>query len=371
MAPTPIPTLTSADYCSEQVFADERRIIFHAGWFLALRADTLQRGNRRVIDVAGESILVARDLDDSIHAYANVCRHRGARLCESDSDSTQGSLMCPYHAWTYALDGRLISTPHLDADDVDKESMSLWAVAVNEWEGFVFVSLAKDPVPFDEWMQRHGQELTALQRYGFGGLRVAVTTVAEVHANWKIIVENYQECLHCTRVHPELVEIVPAYRTGWVYDPERPDGGVTLKDRGNSFSHSGTSRLPVLPGLDETDATSYFGATMFPNAFADVTGTSAIVTTMYPKGPALTTVVTEYMFAPDTIDDPGFDPSEVVDFSELVARQDFDVCERVQRGVSSSLFTTGQLTPKDDMVIGFVDHYRATMRAGSVVDGTP
>ncbi len=361
MTPIQHPTLTSAEYCSPETFDLERRLIFHSGWFLALRADTLARGNRRVIDVAGESILVARDLDDRIHAYANVCRHRGARLCDNDGDSTQGSLMCPYHAWTYALDGRLIATPHLDSTDVDKDALSLWSVGVAVWEGFVFVTLAKDPTPFDVWMQRHGQEFLALERYRLGELQVAVTTRAEVRANWKIIVENYQECLHCTRVHPELVEIVPVYRTGWVYDPERTDGGVTLKDHGNTFSQSGTSRLPVLPGLSDDDASSYFGATMFPNAFIDITGTSAIVTTMYPKGPDHTTVVTEYMFAPETIAAEGFDPSEVVDFSELVAAQDFGVCERVQRGVASSLFTTGVLTAKDDMVIGFVEHYRAVV----------
>jgi glycine betaine catabolism A len=357
----PVPTLTGHEYRDPEVFTAEQQRIFHAGWFLALRADTLSTGNRRVIDVVGESILVARDLDGTIHAYANVCRHRGARLCEDDSDSTQGSLMCPYHAWTYALDGRLIATPHLDDTDIDRSSLSLWSVAVAEWEGFVFVCLAKSPPDFDAWMRRHGQELLTLRRYGLGELRVAVTTRADVHANWKIIVENYQECLHCTRVHPELVEIVPIYRTGWVYDRERNDGGVTLANRGDSFSFTGTSTLPVLPGIDDVDAHSYYGCTMFPNAFVDVTGTSAIVTTMYPKGPALTHVVTEYMFAPSTITADSFDPSEIVDFSELVAAQDFSVCERVQRGVSSSAFTTGVLTPKDDLVIGFVGHYRATM----------
>ena len=358
---TPVPTLAGTEYTSHEVFERERRHLFHGGWFLALRADTLARGNRRVIDVAGESILVARDLDGTLHAHANVCRHRGARLCEHDSDSTQGSLMCPYHAWTYALDGRLIATPHLDAEEVDKEALSLWSIAVTEWHGFVFVSLAADPVPFDEWMQRHGQELLALERYDLGNLRVAVTTRAEVRANWKIIVENYQECLHCPRVHPELVEVVPTYRGGIVQDPARPDGGVTLRGGGNSFSRTGWSSLPLLPGIGGEDASSYYGCTMFPNAFVDVTGTSVVVTTMYPQGPDHTTVVAEYLFAPDTIAADGFDPSEVVDFSELVAAQDFGVCERVQRGVSSTRFTHGVLTPKDDWVISFVDHYRATM----------
>lgn len=354
---TNAPTLSSADYCSDEIFDIDRRRLFHGGWFMAARADTLERGNRRVIDIAGESIILARDLDGAIHAFANVCRHRGARLCDPGDDSTQGSLMCPYHAWTYSLDGRLIATPHLSDDDVDKSSLPLWRVAVEVWEGFVFVCLAAEPPPFGQWMVHHGRELLTLQRYGLGALKVAVTTTAHVAANWKIIVENYQECLHCTRVHPELVDIVPAYRTGWVYDHSRPDGGVTLKNDGNSFSRTGTSDLPLLPGISGDDARSYYGCTMFPNAFVDVTGTSAVVTTLFPNGARSTTVTMEYMFAPETIAAEGFDPSPIVEFSELVGAQDNLVCERVQLGVSSHAFTHGVLSPKDDLVIDITKHY--------------
>lgn len=350
-------TLTTHDYCSDEVYEIERQRFFHGGWFLALRADTLAPGNRTVVDVAGESILVTRDLQGQIHAFANVCRHRGAKLCDERSDSSQGSLMCPYHAWTYALDGRLIATPHLDNDDVDKAALSLWSVASHVWQGFVFVCLAKEPPTFEAWVAQHGQELAGLERFGLEHLKVAVRTECEVSANWKVIVENYQECLHCTRVHPELVELIPTYRSGWVTDHTRADGGVLLRDGGHSLATDGQSTLPVLPGLSDLDASSYYGCTMFPNAFVDVTGTCAIVSYLYPKGPDRTTMVMEYMFAPDTIASPDFDPGSVVEFNEMVAAQDNMVCERVQQGVSSRLFEGGVLSPKDDLVIGFVQHY--------------
>jgi Rieske 2Fe-2S family protein len=96
---------------------------------------------------------------------------------------------------------------------------------------------------------------------------------------------------------------------------------------------------------------------MFPNAFVDVTGTCVIVSYLYPKGPSHTTMVMEYMFAPDTIADPAFDPTSILEFNEMVAAQDNMVCERVQQGVSSRLFAGGVLSPKDDLVIGFVQHY--------------
>ncbi|MEI8238045.1 MAG: aromatic ring-hydroxylating dioxygenase subunit alpha [Actinomycetota bacterium] len=352
-----VHTFTRSDYLSDDVWEVERERIFHHGWFLAARGDTLGRGNRTVVDVAGESVLLTRNLDGQLHAFANVCRHRGARLCDTHSDSGQGSLMCPYHAWTYALDGRLIATPHLDDADVDKSLLPLWQYHVRDWEGFVFVSLSADPPEFDAWMQHNAAELLALHRWGFSGLVVAATSWCDVRANWKIVMENYQECLHCTRVHPELVEIVPLYRSGNVVDSSRPDGGVNLAF-GNSFSNLPVD-LPLLPGLTADDATSYYGGTIFPNAFIDVTGTSAIVTTLFPKGPHLTSMRMEYMFRPDTIASPGFDPAAIIEFSDLVAAQDNVVCERVHQGVASKAFDHGVLSPKDDLVVSFMEHYLA------------
>ena len=142
-------TLTRHDYLSDEVWQAERAKIFHGGWFLAARGDRLDRGNRTVVDIAGESVLIARDLDGCLHAFANVCRHRGARLCDAHSDTGQGTLMCPYHAWTYALDGFLIATPHLDDDDIDKSTLPLWQYRLSEWQGFVFVSLNPDPPAFE------------------------------------------------------------------------------------------------------------------------------------------------------------------------------------------------------------------------------
>ncbi len=349
-------TLTRHDYISEEVYELERQRLFHGGWMFAVRADKLQRGNRTVVELAGESVLITRNLDGSLHALANVCRHRGARLCDAHNDSGQGSLMCPYHAWTYSLDGQLIATPHLDENDVDKAGHSLWAYHVAEWQGFVFVSLAAEPPPFDEWLTEHCSDLLALERFELGNLQVAHATQWEVAANWKIIVENYQECLHCTRVHPELVAVIPLYRTGWVVDTTRDDGGVAMV-ADYSTGYEGGREMPPLPGLSEIDRTSYFGCTAFPNMFVDISGTCAVVTSLFPKGPNQTTVVMEFMFDPDVIADPAFDPAPIIEFNELVGNQDNLVCERVHQGVSSRAFTHGVLTPKDGLVIAFTQHY--------------
>ena len=354
-----LPTLTGHEYVSDEVYQREQEKIFHKSWFYVCREDRLAPGDRFVADVAGESVLLVMDRDGGLHAHANVCRHRGARLCEESGPGSKAGITCPYHAWTYALDGRLIGTPHLSPEEVDRDSLSLWSVACEVWHGFVFVNLSPDPTPLVESFAAGLDSVALFEHLHLGELRTGVTTSTDVQANWKILVENYQECLHCSWVHPELVDIVPVYKTGSVVDPARPDGGVTL--RGNSFSLTGRSNLPVLPYMPVEEAESYYGATVFPNMFIDVTGTSVIVSSMWPKSAHETTVVMEYLFAADTIASPGFDPSEIVEFSELVGKQDYDVAERVQRGVSSRYFDHGVLAPQDHLIVDFLATYRSHM----------
>lgn len=354
-----IPTLSGTDYSSDAVFDLERQRIFHQSWFYVGRADRLAPGDRFVADVAGESVLVVKDRDGDVHAHANVCRHRGARLCEDSGPGSKAGITCPYHAWTYSLDGRLIGTPHVAAEEIDRQSLSLWSVACEVWQGFMFVNLSAEPMLLLDWFAAGMDSARRFEHLHLDELRAGVTTSTEVHANWKILVENYQECLHCSWIHPELVDVVPLYKTGSVIDPQRVDGGVSI--RGNSFSASGSSSLPLLPHMPDEQAGSYYGATVFPNMFIDVTGTCVIVSSLWPHGAAHTTVTMEYLFAPDVIDGPGFDPSEIVQFSELVGKQDYDVSERVQRGVSSRYFQHGVLAPQDHLIVDFLETYRKHM----------
>jgi Rieske 2Fe-2S family protein len=163
-------------------------------------------------------------------------------------------------------------------------------------------------------------------------------------------------------VHPELVELMPIYRTGNVIDPDRTDDAVALIPGGNSFTFDGRSNLSVLPGTAPDEINLYRGCAVFPNVLLDVSGTAIALTSLFPIDASTTVVVAEYLFSADDVDCDDFDPTPVVDFNELVGRQDFEVCERVQRGVASSSFTTGILTQKDRFVAEFVDHYRATLR---------
>src|SRR5437763_1663539 len=149
-------------------------------------------------------------------------------------------------------------------------------------------------------------------------LRTGHRTVTDVAANWKIIVENYNECLHCPTVHPELVAVAPTFRRGEVFEAGRDDFGISIAGGGVGYTASGTTAIPVMPGLDEKTASSMYGASVFPNMFLDLTGTVAIATRLQPRDAGHTTIVTDYLFRPEVVADPAFDPREVVEFSELV-----------------------------------------------------
>lgn len=199
----------------------------------------------------------------------------------------------------------------------------------------------------------------SLERFTLGSYLIARQTTAEVAANWKVLIENYSECLHCGRVHPELVDLIPVYRSGSIVEAGRDDHGVTLARESEMYRSSGYAALTELAGEDGPAADAYFGAAVFPNMFIDITGASVVVTTLLPRGPAHTTVLTDYLFPPKVMEASGFDPSDIVDFNELVAHQDFDVCERVQRGVSSRAFSHGVFVEKDSAAAAFVERYRA------------
>lgn len=357
-------TLSGPDYCSEDVFDLEKERIFHRGWCFLSTAAAVPAGTKRVVRLAGEDVILSRDRHGKFHTMANTCRHRGATLCEPTEPTELScagpqSIQCPYHAWTYSLDGRLLSTPRVDAAEVDRDTSGLWQYRVAVWNGLVFVCMSAETEPLEDYIAAHSPNLLQFSSIPIADLHLTERTVTEVAANWKIIIENYKECLHCPIVHPELVDLIPVYKTGDVVDHDRADGSVELSGGGISFSESGTAPLPVIPGLADGEETVYRGTTVFPNMFLDVTGTSVIITAMFPTSATTTTVVGEYLFAPEVADSQTYDTSDVVEFSELVFAQDNVVCELVQTGVASKSFTSGILTSKDAGIAAFIDQYLA------------
>ena len=203
-------------------------------------------------DITGESVFITRDEDRTLHGFYNVCSHRGTKFLDDEpaSGHVRKAFTCPYHGWVYGLDGSLIGTPNVKEDErFERRDYPLHGFPVDTFGGFIFVNLTTgSPRPLLEQMNEGAESLSMFDRFKLDELRIGVRIVYEVDANWKIVVENYNECLHCPTVHPELVQVVPLFRFGEVWDEVTRDDGNWMRDGATSFTMSGESALPKLPG---------------------------------------------------------------------------------------------------------------------------
>ena len=307
-------SLPRAAYWDPNFFAREQEAIFWDQWFYVGRSEQLaQPGSYRVLDVAGESVILVRD-GIALRAHVNLCRHRGSRLLGADG-VLRGAIRCPYHSWAYALDGRLIASPFVCDENVPEEARRLHRVAVDEWGGFVFVQLSP------ERAEREGASLAEqlgpiperLARYPLAQLRAAQSIRYEVEANWKVLLENYNECYHCAGVHPELCRVVPAFRRqgGAELDWDR---GIAHREGAWTFTFSGTSGRAPFAGLSEDERTRHKGELIYPNFMLSLAADHVAAFSLWPHAPAQTTVICDFLFAPDEMAQPGFDHSDAVDF---------------------------------------------------------
>ena len=346
-------TLHRDYYLSDQVYALERERIFYREWVCAAREEEIpEPGDYLVRDIAGESVLVVRTRDGELAAHYNVCRHRGSQLVPDRGPgrgSFSGGIRCPYHSWTYTLQGALRTAPFLEeSDGLAKSDLSLHPVGVESWGGFIFLHLT----PADATAR--GQTLPSqlggvperLRRYPLSELRVARRIEYEVAANWKVLLENYNECYHCGPVHPELCRLVPVFRQrgGADLDWER---GIPHREGAWTFTGSGTTGRAPFEGLGEDERVRHKGELVYPNLLLSLSAEHVAVFTIWPHAPARTTVVCEFLFHPGEMAKPGFDPSDAVDFWDLVNRQDWAICESVQRGMASRVFQTGYYAPME------------------------
>jgi Rieske 2Fe-2S family protein len=357
----PQPTLPGRDYVDAEVYEADRRRIFHAVWSCIGREEEVaEPGDFLTAELAGESILVTRTEGGELRAHFNVCRHRGTRLADG-CGHVRKVIRCPYHAWTYDLEGNLLGTPNVhESEGLDKRDYPLWTISLETWAGFIFVNLSDDPPALREWLASDPDDPLWFDKYRVEDLRIGRGISYDVAANWKIVIENFNECLHCPTVHPELVQLVPIFRKGEV---EERDGwwGNSLGDGVGSFTTTGASGLPTLPGIDATDVHTYYGFQLFPNLLLNFMPDSVMYYLLLPRGRERTTVISNYLFSPETIDEvDGFDgkAGRIVDFWDLVSRQDWEVCEREQTGVGSMAYARGGVYPFQDRLLrSFNDRY--------------
>ncbi len=365
--PTFEPTLAGPYFHDPAIFAQEQVRLFGKMWTCVGRADAIpDAGQLFTADLSGESVMVVRGRDGEIRAFLNVCRHRGARLATEPCGEVVDvgkAIQCPYHAWSYGLDGRLLGAPNLGHDErLDRESFGLLKVRCEVWQGMVWLNLADEAespggvaAQLDPPLLQRFGTLDIFNRYGVGGLTVGKSISYEIASNWKLVVENFMECYHCAPVHPELVRLLPEFRNGTSYQGI-PGEGTAFADDIEAFTLSGGGHRPRLPGLGPEDDRTYFGFVLWPNVFVNLLPDHVILHTLRPLGPERSHVTCDWLFAPDDVARPDFDPTDTVAIFDLVNRQDWDVCERTQLGMHSRAYAAGGVYVQNEThIAGFRD----------------
>ena len=347
------PALPKHMYVDPAHWHTERERVLHDGWFCVGRRDVLgldQPQRLAVVDVAGESVLVTTDAQGDLHAAYNVCRHRGSQVVpvspgEQPAPCGTRSLRCPYHSWTYDLAGRLLKAPHTEGvADFDRSEFGLTPVAADTWGGFVFCHLTPERAP--SLVEEMAGFTARLSRYPLESLVSGRRFDYDVAANYKVLLENYNECYHCGPVHPELTRLVPSFAGGgtdldW-------DNGVAHREGAWTFTMTGTTTRRPFPDLDEHERKRHKGELVYPNLFVSCAADHVAAFMLWPTAADRTRIECHLLFAPDEVAAPDFNPDDAGELWHLVNRQDWAICESVQRGMSSRAYSQGWFAPMED-----------------------
>ncbi len=362
-------TLPQRYFVSPAVFAEEQEKVFSKQWVLVGHQSQIAKsGDYFTAEVAGESLIIVRDKRAEICGFYNVCRHRGSRLIENRKGQLSAAIQCPYHAWTYGLDGRLLGAPHMDdLLGFNKTDYSLHPVNVALWEGFIFVNLAdastsrsnRDYISLEEWFAPLAGKFA---RWNLPALLSARRIEYDVRANWKLMFQNYSECYHCLGVHPELSKISPD-------DSAENDltegpflGGFMRIASDKSLTMSGhTCALPVGDFGDE-DFRFVFYYSIFPNMLMSLHPDYVMVHQLVPQSPGRTLIFCNWFFHPEAFEREDFKPEDAIEFWDMVNRQDWHVCELSQQGISSRAYVPGPYSARESIPAAWDREYLRHLR---------
>lgn len=339
-------TLPGSYYFDAEVFAREQPAIFQRTWQYACHISRLaEPGDYFVRDIGDQSVAVLRGDDGGLHAYHNVCQHRAHRLLEGHG-SLPGVVICPYHAWTYELGGKLKHAP--DSEHVagfDVNAFCLSPVRIDTLAGFVFVNLDADARPMAEVYAGLEDEIRSFSP-DCESLRLSHERQYPMAANWKNSVENFSECYHCPGQHQGLM----------ASGLDLESYSVAVHDAHHSHTSRGKGDATAYPsGGDHAAprADEFGGWLIWPNLSLEVfPGGFLNIFHHIPTGPETTVQAIEWYFADET---PAAERQEVIDFMHIVREEDIPICESVQRGLHSMGYSQGRFMV-DEARSAFSEH---------------
>ena len=366
-------TLPSHYYFDPDHYQRELNLFWFRDWHVVGRVDGLANpGDFRLVEIGDQNIVVTRNTQGDLKAFHNTCRHRGSILCTQATGHFSGArIVCPYHAWTYSLDGDLTHTPwRLPASDFDASDYSLYQVSVGEWAGFLFLNLEQQP---------HLVLEEAISSWPglFSGWDFATSGTGHkqswtINCNWKVFWENFSECYHCPGIHPELSRLSKHFGTGTISPSDDPTGNPQSDPQSphpskllpgvETWSDDGRSRLPHFAGLSEQERHLGHNFAIFrPSGFIGAHRDYVRFGYLVPLGPEQVRFSVEWLFPPQTLENPKSDLSSPIEFIERLTEQDARVCELNQRGLHARRHAFGVLVAQEYLLSEFHAWVRARL----------
>jgi Rieske 2Fe-2S family protein len=344
-------TLPQSYYTDSGWFQRETEAIHLDMWLCAGRSGQIpDAGDYFLRQVGNASVIITRQEQGEIRAFHNVCRHRGTLLTSQMEGKFNGRIQCPYHAWTYRLNGTLANAPHMEkVQGFCEADYPLNAVATSLWDGHIFINLSARPEPFAQHLAGLDQKF---KPWRMDELQTVERRVYYLRTNWKLIIQNYSECLHCPIVHP-LLQKQSHYMSG-ENEPPQPTylgGRMDLREGVKSLTMDGaTSRCP-LPGLSSEDQRHVYYYCLLPNFFLNLHPDYMLTFTLWPRAVDQTEIVCEWHFHPDEIRRPGFNPRDAIEFWDITNNQDWELSELAQRGISSRGYRPGPYSNREELLL--------------------
>ena len=352
-------TLIPDAYTSPDFFEIEREKVFAASWVVVgFTSQVEEPGQVIVAEVAGRSIIVSRDRQGELRAFHNVCRHRAAKLLDDDTHLVRNNrIRCPYHSWTYDLEGKCLGTPLFEGSDIpeearvafdmsevrgfDKADYGLLPVRAESWGFLVFVNLDADTAPLTEQL---GDLPARFSDYRLDEWRVVREKGYELAANYKLVGENFLEYYHLPWVHPELMQVSRMEDHYRWQGPGLYSGFCTTPISQNSES-GGWQGLSPVSTLRGDDAESGRFVLLFPNIAISVLPNHAFIIIANPEGPDRTVERTSILCHPESLNshDAEKELDQLLRFWDLVNTQDIGIVERVQEGISNPAYRGGRM----------------------------
>lgn len=379
-------TLAQEFYVDPEVFSFDVDVICNRAWhFVGIAAEVADPGAYLAFSIGRNAAFVVRGRDGLLRGFHNSCRHRGSRIC-ADGHGRSARLICPYHKWTYDLDGRLLAAPKM-APDFNSGEYGLSPIRVEELAGCVYVSLAPVPLDFSDF--RAAVEPRLLP-YRLADAKVAFRSSLVEKANWKLAMENARECYHCAASHPELRISYPISQGLAVSDEQRAHEeafaqrmkslGVQTTPANGEWWH--VERYALNAGMEsisrdgrpvvgrrlvasEEPQIGGFWWAMQPNSFCHALADYAFFFSVVPLGPEETRIDSTWLVHKDAIEGVDYTVESIVETWTSTNLQDRELAENNQRGVNSVGYRPGPYSREEDFVVRFGNWYRSAANAAA------